>query len=280
MISPLPPGGPPLGRDLVRFVVIGSERDSIAGRELIARLKDNAFDVDGGFRTIRSLDEVTDVVSRSTSTTRVLLLLSNDAGALFGSAVRLDEALAQRNGSEVSVQGVLLEEARRPDPAIQQLAAWRGAVPPSRLVHDLVQARIDAARPRTPAPDDDHQGWDSSAGSRAIRSAFWLLFSLVALAKSGAGSILPVLAGVGAIVVILACDVTEVRWRMMSTRRQVDPRAGAVGSVLFIVGVTILITAARKSLWFSISGLWIAALGNLIVTFGPQRSPSRRDHSE
>lgn len=249
----------------MRFVVIGSQRDSIAGRDLIARMKENAFEVDGGFRTIRSLDEVTDVVTRSTSPTRVLLLLSNDEGALFRSAVRLDEALTQRNGTAVAVQGVLMEKARRPDPAIQQLAAWRGAVPLSQVVHDLVQARIDAARPRTPPPEDDEDGRVSSAGSRALRSALLLLLSLSALAKSGTDSISVVLACLGAIVVFLVCDLTELRWRMMSNRRRVDPRARVAGSILCIVGVTFLFTAARGSTWLSISGLWIAAVGYLIL---------------
>lgn len=261
----------------MRFLVVGSEKDAAVGVALVDDLRQNAFDVDGKFNAIRSLDDLLGMSRDSTSPARALLLISNQDEVLFGSALTLDEVLARRDERGALVQGVLLQGSLSPSEQLTRVAEWRGAIPVSQAIQRLAHDRAKAERVET-APTGDDGDWRlHSAWSRLVRGGFLFVVVLSQFIGAQATSRLRWAAIFGAIAVSFASDVLEVRWKTAGISGPIGLRSLVIGLVLVIAGLTVMFICHWDMNSTCIGGLWLLACGDLVLTLGSRRNGSDGD---
>jgi hypothetical protein len=261
----------------MRFLVVGSEKDAVVGDALVDDLRQNAFEVDGKFNAIRSLDNLLGMLKDSTSPARALLLISNQDEVLFGSALTLDEVLARRDEHGALVQGVLLQGSQSPSEQLTRVAEWRGAIPVSQAIQRFAHDRAGAERVES-APPRDNGNWQlRSAWSRLVRSGFVLAFALTQLFRTQATSRLSWAAILGAFALIFLSDVLEVRWKAAGNSGPLGLRDLLIGGVLSVAGLTVIFICHWDMSSTCIGGLWLLACGDLVLTLGSRRNGSDGD---
>jgi hypothetical protein len=261
----------------VRYSVVGSEKDSAVGDALVDDLRQNAFEVDGKFNAIRSLDDLLGMLNDSTSPARALLLISNQDEVLFGSALTLDEVLARRDERGALVQGVLLEGSLSPSEPLTHVAEWRGAVAVSQVIRRLAHDRA-GAEGVVIAPPRDNGNWQlRSAWSRLVRGGLVLVFALTQLFRAQATSRLRWAAILGAFALIFLSDVLEVRWKAAGNSGPLGLRDLLIGVVLAVAGLAVMFICHWDMSSTCIGGLWLLACGDLVLTLGSRRYGSDGD---
>jgi len=258
----------------VRYSVVGSEKDSAVGDALVDDLRQNAFEVDGKFKAIRSLDDLPGMSGTSNSSARVLLLISSRDEVLFGSALKLDEVLARRDEHGALVQGVLLEGSLSPSEPLTRVAEWRGAVPVSRAIQRLAHDRAGAEGVVIAPPSDDGNWQLRSARSRAVRGGLVLVLALTQLFRAPTTSRLQWAAVLGALALIFLSDVLDVRRKAAGNRGPLGHRDLLIGAVLAVAGLTVMFTCHWDMSSTCIGGLWLLACGDLVLTLGSRRNGS------
>jgi hypothetical protein len=259
----------------VRFVVVGSAKDSGVGTALIDALRDSLFNVDDAFLAVNDLNEAVEVARSSKSPTRALLLISAEDDALFSSAVKLDEMLAQRGEFGTLVKGVLVEGQRGARSELASIATWRGAVPYSCIVTELERSRTAATKHDDVLSKSDEDPnlileWTWIIRTGMLLVALVLAFILSSEARSMKSSAILV-----AVALVFACCVSDLRGTMKGRRRRLGRRALAFGISLVVAGIAFTYPWRWELGWNSILGLWLLVVAHLVFTFGGQEQASR-----